>query len=174
MDLGWRMLPGPIQLRQSNTGLFGQGVATISEGQLVIKGRKLWPMWLRLLSFILIAVAVFVGVTLIFGIAAYGGFLKENPNDSSLVGSVAQAIGSGPALFLFILLPLLSAGIIAEVFLTKKSELRYTARSVLNIGRSKKRITLEVLPESAAKKTKRITIWFTDSAECEEFARLLG
>lgn len=172
VNLGWRMLPGLIQIRQSNTGLFGRGKVTVSGRQIMIEGRKLWAMWLRILCLFGIGITIFLAVTLISGIAAYSGVLVENPNDSSLVGSVELALGEGSGIFLFIILPLLVGVIVAEVFLTKRAQLRCAVATGPKAGWTGKTAILDVVSDQAGGKRRRITLWFSGQTQCQEFIRM--
>ncbi len=55
VDFGWPMMPGLIQIKQSKTGLFGKGTVSIEGNELVLRGKMLWNMWLRLLAYVVMA-----------------------------------------------------------------------------------------------------------------------
>lgn len=165
VNLGWRTLPGLIQIKQSNTGLFGNGTACILGDQIVLKGYKLWSMWLRVLSFFVIMFLVFLGVTLTAGIAAYAGLLPAAPSDSSLAGSVEMAVGIEAACFFFFVLPVLIAAVVAEGFLVKRADHQYRVLSTPKVGRTGTSVKIDVM----ANVKHRITLRFKNRHLAEEF-----
>lgn len=168
VDFGWPMMPGLIQIKQSKTGLFGKGTVTIEVGELVLRGKMLWNVWLRLLAYVVMAAVLLLAVWIpVIVILKLVGPPPSLPPDASAGEALVAWIGMEIAALYTLALPLIVPAFVAEFLLLKRGEIRYTPVGTLAVGRFVPTVTVEV--RNSVRKRRRICLFFGNSDEAKAF-----
>lgn len=173
VDFGWPMMPGLIQIKQSKTGLFGKGTVSIEGNELVLRGKMLWNMWLRLLAYVVMAavllLAVWIPVILVLKLA---GPPPSLPPDASAGDALVAWVGMELAALYTVILPLLVPAFVAEFLLFKQGAIRYVPVGDPVQGRFMPTVTVEVV--NFKRKRRRICLYFHHRDAVDIFLVALG
>ncbi len=169
VDFGWPMMPGLIQIKQSKTGLFGKGTVTIEGSELVLPGKMLWNVWLRLVAYVVMAavllLAVWIPVIIVLKLA---GPLPSLPPDASAGEALVAWVGMKIAALYTLALPLIVPAFVAEFLLFKRGEIRYVAVSCPILGHFMPTVTVEVM--NSMRKHQKICLFFKNRNEVSAFS----
>lgn len=172
-DFGWPMMPGLIQIKQSKTGLFGKGTVTIEGSELVLRGKMLWNVWLRLLAYAVIAAVLLLAVWIpVIVVLKLVGPPPSLPPDASTGEALVAWVGMEIAAMYTLALPLIVPAFVAEFLLFKRGEIRYTQVGAPALGRFMPAATVEV--RSSKRHSRRICIFFGNSDEARAFSVCLS
>lgn len=173
VDFGWPMMPGLIQIKQSKTGLFGKGTVTIEGSELILRGKMLWNVWLRLLAYVVMAamllLAVWIPVIIVLKLV---GPPPSLPPDASAGEALVALVGMEIAALYTLALPLIVPAFVAEFLLFKRGEIRYAAVGAPILGRFMPTVTVEVV--NSKRKPRKICLYFRDRSDVREFSATLA
>ncbi len=173
VDFGWPMMPGLIQIKQSKTGLFGKGTVSIEGNELVLRGKMLWNMWLRLLAYVVMAavllLVVWIPVILVLKLA---GPPPTLPPDASAGDALVAWVGMELAALYTVIIPLLVPALVAEFLLFKRGEIRYISVGAPILGRFMPSVAVEVV--NSKRKRRRTCLYFQTKDEARAFSNAFG
>lgn len=173
VDFGWPMMPGLIQIKQSKTGLFGKGTVSIEGSELVLRGKMLWNIWLRLLAYVVMAavllLVVWIPVIIVLKLA---GPPPSLPPDASAGDALVAWVGMELAALYTVILPLLVPAFVAEFLLFKQGAIRYVPVGTPILGRFMPCVTVEVV--NFRRKRRRICLYFRTQDEARAFSNAVS
>lgn len=173
VDFGWPMMPGLIQIKQSKTGLFGKGTVSIEGNELVLRGKMLWNMWLRLLAYVVMAAILLLVVWIpVILVLKFAGPPPSLPPDASAGDALVAWVGMELAALYTVILPLLAPAFVAEFLLFKQGEIRYVVAGAPVLGRFMPCVTVEVA--NSKRKRRRICLYFRTQDQARALLSAFG